>query len=75
MHDSRITQMEQWLVKKKLSEAYNIAQLRDVNRQEVIEQEARDQIMNNNNVKNYKMWLTQQHNQERYLQMERARAI
>jgi hypothetical protein len=31
--------------------------------------------MNNNNVKNYKMWLTQQSNQERYVQMERARAL
>ena len=25
MHDSRISQMENWLVKKKLNEAYNIA--------------------------------------------------
>ena len=72
MHDSRISQMENWLVKKKLNEAYNITQLRDVNRQDAIEKEARDQIMHNNNVKNYKMWMTQQNNQERYLQMERA---
>ena len=75
MHDSRISQMENWLVKKKLNEAYNITQLRDVNRQDAIEKEARDQIMHNNNVKNYKMWMTQQNNQERYLQMERARMM
>ena len=50
--------MESWLVKKKLNEAYNITQLRDVKRQEQIEQEARDQLNNNNNVKNYKMWVT-----------------
>ena len=31
--------------------------------------------MHNNNVKNYKMWMTQQNNQERYLQMERARMM
>ena len=67
--------MENWLVKKKLNEAYNITQLRDVNRQDAIEKEARDQIMHNNNVKNYKMWMTQQNNQERYLQMERARMM
>lgn len=75
MHDSRIQQMETWLVKKKLNEAYNISQLRDVNRQDAIEKEARDQIMHNNNVKNYKMWMMQQNNQERYLQMERARMM
>jgi hypothetical protein len=34
--------METWLVKKKLNEAYNISQLRDVNRQDAIEKEARD---------------------------------
>jgi hypothetical protein len=50
--------MEAWLVKKKLNEAYNITQLRDVKRQEQIEQEAQDQLNNNNNVKNYKMWVT-----------------
>ena len=37
MHDSRVNQMEAWLVKKKLNEAYNITQLRDVKRQEQIE--------------------------------------
>ena len=31
--------------------------------------------MHNNNVKNYKMWMMQQNNQERYLQMERARMM
>jgi hypothetical protein len=34
--------MENWLVKKKLNEAYNITQMRDVNRQAAIEQEAHD---------------------------------
>ena len=67
--------MESWLVKKKLNEAYNITQLRDVKRQEQIEQEARDQLNNNNNVKNYKMWVTQQSMQDKYSQMERARMI
>lgn len=32
MHDSRVNNMEQWLIKKKLNEAYNITQLRDVKR-------------------------------------------
>jgi hypothetical protein len=67
--------MENWLVKKKLNEAYNITQLRDAGRQEQIEKEAIDQIMHNNNVKNFKMWMTQQNNQERFLQMERARMM
>ena len=43
--------------------------------QEQIEQEARDQLNNNNNVKNYKMWVTQQSMQDKYSQMERARMI
>lgn len=29
MHDSRVNQMEQWLIKKKLNEAYKVTQLRD----------------------------------------------
>lgn len=30
LHDSRVQQMETWLVKKKLNEAYKITQMRDV---------------------------------------------
>lgn len=41
MHDQRVNNMEGWLVKKKLNEAYNVAQLRDRQKQEEIEMEAK----------------------------------
>ena len=33
IHDSRVNQMESWLIKRKLNEAYNITQLRDTKKQ------------------------------------------
>jgi len=36
MHESRIQQMEDWLKKKKLDEAYNLANIRDSKRQDEI---------------------------------------
>ena len=70
VHDSRVGQMEGWLTKKKLNEAYKITQLRhDGKRQHDIEQ---DESMGDN-VRNYKMWMQQKSMQDRYEQMERAR--
>lgn len=52
--------MESWLVKKKLNEAYNITQLRDVKKQEIINNEAVNQLApGGNNPKTYKQWMTQ----------------
>jgi hypothetical protein len=42
LHDSRVNQMEQWLTKKKLNEAYKVTQQRNVSRQDEIEREARE---------------------------------
>ena len=72
MHDSRVGQMESWLTKKKLNEAYKITQLRhDGKRQQDIEQ---DESMGDN-VRDYKMWMQQKSMQERYEHMERARMM
>lgn len=71
-HDSRVNHMEQWLVNKKLNEAYKITQLRgDIQRQERIEEEAR--TFHENGTKNYKQWLSQRNLQEQLNQMELAR--
>ncbi len=43
-HDSRVNQMESWLIKKKLNEAYNITQLRDTKKQQEIEIESKNQL-------------------------------
>jgi hypothetical protein len=43
-HDSRVNQMESWLIKKKLNEAYNITQLRDTKKQQEIEIESKSQL-------------------------------
>ena len=40
MHDSRVNLMEQWLIKKKLNEAYKVTQLRDDKAQMEIQSEA-----------------------------------
>lgn len=45
MHDSRVDTMEQWLLNKKLNEAYTVAQQRDTRRQQEIEEEARQELM------------------------------
>ena len=42
LHDSRVNQMEQWLTKKKLNEAYKVTQQRNVSRQDEIDREARE---------------------------------
>ena len=65
--------MESWLVKKKLNEAYNNTQLRDVKKQEFINNEAVNQLApGGNNPKTYKQWMTQQKNQRKYDVMLRA---
>lgn len=65
--------MESWLVKKKLNEAYNITQLRDVKKQEIINNEAVNQLApGGNNPRTYKQWMTQQNNQRKYDVMSRA---
>ena len=63
--------MEEWLIKKKLNEAYKVSQLRDSKHQQDIDEEARRQINQGYNPKNFKMWLTQQNNQARYQEMEK----
>ena len=73
MHDSRVNTMEEWLIRKKLNEAYKVTQHRNVSRQDEIDREAQDQLARNNNTKSYKMWMTQRSMQERFEQMERAR--
>jgi len=40
-HDGRVNKMEEWLIKKKLNEAYKVTQLRDSKRQQDIDEEAR----------------------------------
>ena len=75
MHDSRVNQMEQWLIKKKLNEAYKVSQLRDSQTQQEIEAEALQQMKHGYDPKNYKMWLTQRRNQAKYSQMERAMMV
>ena len=72
MHDSRVSHMEQWLIKKKLNEAYNVTQLRDNKSQEEIEMEAMQQMNQGFDPKSYKVWLTQRKNQAKYSEMEKA---
>lgn len=64
--------MEQWLIKKKLNEAYKITQLRDDQAQMDIQNEALMQLNQGYSPKSYKTWLTQKSNQAKYSEMERA---
>lgn len=64
--------MEQWLVKKKLNEAYKITQLRgDQQRQQTIEAQAKNFDLNA--TKNFKSWMRQERFQEEMDNMEIAR--
>ena len=73
MHDGRVQYMEDWLVKKKLNEAYKITQLRGENQHQ--ENIARDaERMKLANSKSYSQWVRQRALQSRYEDMERARA-
>lgn len=58
MHDSRVNLMEQWLIKKKLNEAYKVTQLRDDKAQVEIHNEALSQLHHGYEPKSYKNWLT-----------------
>lgn len=58
MHDSRVNLMEQWLIKKKLNEAYKVTQLRDDKAQVEIQNEALNQLHQGYEPKSYKNWLT-----------------
>ena len=67
--------MEEWLKKKKLSEAYTVCQQRDTRKQQEIENEARSEYSQGiprYNRSGYKTWLTQRRNQGKYEQMNRA---
>jgi len=64
--------MEQWLVKKKLNEAYKITQLRgDQQRQQTIEAQAKNFDLNA--TKSFKQWMRQERFQEEMDNMEIAR--
>lgn len=72
MQDGRVKHMENWLINKKLNEAYQITQLRDDN---VHDETVQNDLTSykRSNPKGFKQWMTQKSMQERYEQMDRAR--
>jgi hypothetical protein len=76
MHDNRVAQMEDWLIKKKLKEAYSVTMMKDTRKQDDIEREARDQLENQRNggAKTYKQWMTMKKMQQRLAENERIMA-